>query len=134
MSEHVLNFHLGDNASFSFEGALYIGLTASLPIRVTNVAAPPAPVQLIVRTSSVETLAPTQAHTVSLDGFEIGLISDTGTGNSEVHTIAVPRTLLRPGQAQRLTIQVVGRLPTLEDDFVLRSIELIGADLHLGWV
>ena len=46
----------------------------------------------------------------------------------------LPRSLIREDQPQRMAVEVVGRLPALADDFVLRSLELTGADLVLGWV
>ncbi len=134
MSEHVLNYHLGDNASFHFENATYVGLSVTLPIRIFQVTPAPTPLLLTIRTSNLETLSPKQAHSVLLDGFEIGQLADTGTGNTEVHEITIPREFVRANQPQRLVVEVVGRLPSLEDDFVLRSLKLTGADLRLGWV
>jgi hypothetical protein len=134
VSEHVLNYHLGDNASADFENATYVGLVTSLPIRVTELEPEPAAIQLILRTSNLETISPLQAHSVKLDGFEIGQLADTGSGDPETHTITLSRGLLRVGQPQRLTIEVAGLLPSLEDDFVLRSVTSVGAQLHLGWV
>jgi hypothetical protein len=39
-----------------------------------------------------------------------------------------------PSDQEAETVEVVGRLPSLEDDFVLRSVTLVGAQLHVGWV
>lgn len=128
----MLNFYLGDNASFAFDNAVYIGMTAAIPVRIRNVAPTLEPIQLILQTSNMETISPQQTHVVSLDGFVIGQLTDTGSWSAEVHTITVPRELIREGQAQRINVEVIGRLPALEDDFVLRSLELVGAELHFG--
>ena len=72
MTERILSFHLGDNASHPFPNSVYIGTTAALPIRITSLVPAPEPVQLIVRTSGLETLSPLQAHVITLDGFELG--------------------------------------------------------------
>ncbi|MGH6825452.1 hypothetical protein [Methyloceanibacter sp.] len=131
MSE--LDLHLGDNADFhdgDFANATYVGLSVSLPLRMSN---PSKKNQLIIITSAIETLADWQAHAVTIDFFFLGYLTDKSGSPTERHVFEIPTYFIN-GAPRRLNIAVVGRGPGLEDDFVLKSIEASGFDLKLGWV
>lgn len=135
MTPLTLNFHFGDNASVTtgeFAGTTFVGLSMRMPVRITNVTAP-APV-LILRTSAIETLAPWQAHRVLLDGSLLGLLKDDEGQPAEVHQFETPTALTEARQFHELVIEVGAAFPGLLDDFVLKEIELTGAELVLGWV
>jgi len=131
MSQIDLNFHLGDNPNF-YAPIPWIGLSARLPVKIK-----PEPsatdVELVIHTSEVQTLADWQAHQVKLDGSIVGVISSKTSSDPTQHDIVLPEHLIRGGKPQTLTIEVVGRGPGLEDDFIVQSLHAKNASLTLGW-
>lgn len=130
MSQRDCNFHLGDNANVTLDGATYIGMAVDFPVVLSNGNAAP---KLIVHTNAVETYAEWQAHTVYLDNHLLGYIRDANGLASERHEFPIPSGMI-DGAMRRLVIRVVGKGPGLEDDFVLKRIESEGVDLRFGWV
>ena len=125
-----INLHLGDNPNF-YEPVKWSGLTATLPVMFHNIGDETA--KLLIETSEMQTLAEWQAHRVTLDGFHIGFIKGLSSGKTEIHEMELPNDLIKIGTAQKLVIEVVGRGPGLEDDFILKSIATVGVDISLGW-
>lgn len=126
-----INVHLGDNPNF-FEPIKWSGLSAVLPVKIVPHGGGDG--VLVIETSEIQTYADWQAHRVRLDGFHLGFIRGGSTGASETHRITVPQDLMKNGEPQTLIIEVAGRGPGLEDDFILKTVAIEGASLSIGWV
>ena len=131
MSKKEFNLHLGDNANYIFEGTTYCGMNAVIPVILKSTPIPSSP-QIVINTSEIETLADWQAHSVHLDNFLIGYLKDTSGQKNERHEFDIPKSKFDDSR-RLLSIRVVGKGPSLEDDFVLRSIESHGFDMSFGW-
>jgi hypothetical protein len=130
MSVLTYDLHLGDTPNYDFGTARYCGLGVDLPILITNRNTDD--LWLTIRTSAIETLAAWQKHTVTLNGSLIGMLADINGVANEEHRFTLPAGLITRNE-NTLSIRVGAAVPGLIDDFVLREIELEGADLRSGW-
>ena len=122
--------HLGDNPNF-YDPIKWSGLSAVLPVKISTNQNEGA--VLIIETTEIQTLADWQAHRITLDGFHIGFLKETNASSLQIHKLLIPRDLIKNGVPQKLAIEVVGRGPGLEDDFILKTISMEGAKITIGW-
>ena len=134
-------YHLGNNPGL-FLDAQYVGHTLRLPFQKTWIDGEAAAIGLVFHTKDVETWDGRCGHKISINGVEIGRLSDAGSGqgDTEVFTLSVARQILDDLLAGRdqfvlaIDLEIDPDRPRLVDDFVLTRIESDGTfAARLGW-
>jgi hypothetical protein len=134
-------YHLGNNPGL-FLDAQYVGHTLRLPFQKTWIDGDAAAIGLVFHTRDVETWDGRRGHKISINGVEIGRLSDrdSAQGDAEAFKLSIARPALNEALAGHdqfilaIDLEIDPDRPRLVDDFVLTRIESDGTfAAKLGW-